>query len=106
MIVRKTLIVKDVASLLHLHKITVSEMARKCVLPAYKVGGKWIFFLDEIEQFLQDKSNLNQKENDVLEKHSYSNKKNYTPPVSRNLEREDRIYRKALGLPPRRRVVK
>ncbi|WP_305634658.1 helix-turn-helix domain-containing protein [Methyloversatilis sp.] len=96
---RKTLIVSEVSTFLRLHKVTVSEMARKGRLPAAKVGGKWIFFLDEIEQFVQESATFKLQEKDISEKWPYSNGKTLSSSGSRYPSLEDRLYRKALGLP-------
>lgn len=40
---------RDVAELLHLPISTVLEYARRGLLPAHKLGRRWIFLRDEIE---------------------------------------------------------
>lgn len=40
---------RDVAELLHLPISTVLEYARRGLLPARKLGRRWIFIADEIE---------------------------------------------------------
>jgi excisionase family DNA binding protein len=40
---------RDVAELLHLPLSTVLEYARRGLLPAHKLGRRWIFLRDEIE---------------------------------------------------------
>jgi excisionase family DNA binding protein len=40
---------RDVAELLHLPVSTVLEYARRGLLPARKLGRRWIFIRDEIE---------------------------------------------------------
>jgi len=40
---------RDVAELLHLPISTVLEYARRGLLPAHKLGRRWIFLRDEVE---------------------------------------------------------
>src|SRR5580704_16364116 len=40
---------RDVADLLHIPPSTVLDFARRDILPAHKLGRRWIFLRDEIE---------------------------------------------------------
>lgn len=40
---------REVAELLHLPVSTVLEFARRGLLPAHKLGRRWIFLRDEVE---------------------------------------------------------
>jgi excisionase family DNA binding protein len=40
---------REVSELLHLPRSTVFEYARRGVLPAHKLGRRWIFIRDEVE---------------------------------------------------------
>lgn len=47
---------REVAELLHLPLSTVLEYARRGLLPARKLGRRWIFLRDEIEAAVRDRS--------------------------------------------------
>ena len=49
---------EEVASYLRLSKDTVYRMAQSGKIPACKVGGQWRFRRDEVEQWLEDHSNV------------------------------------------------
>ena len=40
--------VEELSEVLHLHPVTVQEMAREKRVPAFKVGRHWLFDLDEV----------------------------------------------------------
>lgn len=48
---------RDVAELLHLPISTVLEYARRGLLPARKLGRRWIFLRDELEAAVRTSSN-------------------------------------------------
>jgi len=48
---------RQVADLLHLPISTVLDFARRGILPAHKLGRRWIFLRDEIETGVRDASN-------------------------------------------------
>lgn len=47
---------REVAELLHLPISTVLEYARRGLLPAHKLGRRWIFLHDEIEAAVRNRS--------------------------------------------------
>lgn len=46
---------RDVAELLHLPVSTVLEYARRGLLPGHKLGRRWIFLRDEIEEAVRSR---------------------------------------------------
>ncbi|HET8680023.1 MAG TPA: helix-turn-helix domain-containing protein [bacterium] len=48
------LTVQEVAAYLRLHAVTVYRMAQNGDLPAFRVGRRWRFKLDQIEQWVSD----------------------------------------------------
>lgn len=46
----------EVAELLHLPISTVLEFARRGLLPAHKLGRRWIFLRDEVEAAVRGRS--------------------------------------------------
>lgn len=51
------LTVQEVAAYLRLHAVTVYRMAQNGELPAFRVGRRWRFKRDQIEQWLTDRHN-------------------------------------------------
>lgn len=51
------LTVQEVAAYLRLHAVTVYRMAQNGKLPAFRVGRRWRFKRDQIEQWLTDRHN-------------------------------------------------
>jgi excisionase family DNA binding protein len=49
---------RDVAELLNLPISTVLEYARRGLLPAHKLGRRWIFLRDEIEKAIRGETTL------------------------------------------------
>ncbi len=47
---------REVAELLHLPISTVLEFARRGLLPAHKLGRRWIFLRDEVEAAVRGRS--------------------------------------------------
>lgn len=47
---------REVAELLHMPPSTVLEFARRGLLPAHKIGRRWIFLRDEIEEVVRGHS--------------------------------------------------
>ncbi len=48
------LTVQEVAAYLRLHAVTVYRMAQNGELPAFRVGRRWRFKLDQIERWVND----------------------------------------------------
>lgn len=48
------LTVQEVAAYLRLHTVTVYRMAQNGDLPAFRVGRRWRFKLEQIEQWVDD----------------------------------------------------
>ncbi|MGH2403180.1 MAG: helix-turn-helix domain-containing protein [bacterium] len=53
------LTVQEVAAYLRLHAVTVYRMAQNGDLPAFRVGRRWRFKRDQIEQWLADRQASN-----------------------------------------------
>lgn len=49
------LTVEQVAELLHLHPMTVYRLAKEGKLPGFKVGGRWRFQKDAMENWMVDR---------------------------------------------------
>ena len=58
----ETLTPNEVAEVLKLHPFTVTRLAREGKLPAFKVGGAWRFRKDRFEQWVEERTNGNQKQ--------------------------------------------
>jgi excisionase family DNA binding protein len=46
--------VREVAGYLRMHEMTIYRMARHGQIPAYKVGNRWRFHRQRIEEWLSD----------------------------------------------------
>lgn len=55
------LTVEQVASILHLHSVTVYRLVKKGKLPAFKVGSRWRFRQNELEAWMAEQSRLSLK---------------------------------------------
>jgi len=54
----EVLTVSQVASLLHLHVMTVYRLAKEGKLPGFKVGGRWRFHRDALEKWMVDRAQV------------------------------------------------
>ena len=52
---------KEVAEYLKLNEKTAYRLTSEGKLPAFKVGGSWRFQKSEIDQWIKEQSNINQK---------------------------------------------
>jgi excisionase family DNA binding protein len=52
------LTIVQVADLLHLHTMTVYRLARGGRLPGFKVGGRWRFRRDMLEDWMVDRAQV------------------------------------------------
>lgn len=52
---------KEVAEYLKLNEKTAYRLTSEGKLPAFKVGGSWRFQKSEIDQWIKEQSNTNQK---------------------------------------------
>ena len=52
---------KEVAEYLKLNERTAYRLTSEGKLPAFKVGGSWRFQKSEIDQWIKEQSNTNQK---------------------------------------------
>ncbi len=52
----ETLTPNEVAKSLRLHPFTVARLAREGKLPAFKVGGVWRFRKDQLEQWIEERT--------------------------------------------------
>lgn len=52
------LTVNQVAELLHLHPMTVYRLAKEGKLPGFKVGGRWRFRKDSMEDWMVDRAQV------------------------------------------------
>ncbi len=52
----------EVAKLLHLHTMTVYRLAKEGKLPGFKVGGRWRFQRDVLEQWMVDRAQVSRME--------------------------------------------
>ena len=55
--IERMLKTREVAEILGLSKQTVTKMARKKVLPAYRIGGEWRFRKEEVDKWLEARKN-------------------------------------------------
>lgn len=55
--IERMLKTKEVAEILGLSRQTVTKMARKKVLPAYRIGGEWRFRREEVDRWLESRKN-------------------------------------------------
>jgi len=46
--------VREVANYLRMHEMTIYRMARQGEIPAYKVGNRWRFNRERIEEWLNE----------------------------------------------------
>lgn len=53
--------VKEVAKYLRMHETTIYRMASEGDLPAYKVGNRWRFKKERIDEWLLSQENNNKK---------------------------------------------
>ena len=53
---------KEVAEYLKLNEKTAYRLTSEGKLPAFKVGGSWRFQKSEIDQWIKEQSNTNQKD--------------------------------------------
>jgi excisionase family DNA binding protein len=58
----EVLTVEEVAQLLHLHVMTVYRLAKEGKLPGFKVGGRWRFQREVLEQWMVDRAQLSRME--------------------------------------------
>ncbi|PHO20846.1 helix-turn-helix domain-containing protein [Aggregatibacter actinomycetemcomitans] len=90
------------ARILDMHPVTLREMANKEEIPAYKIGRKWKFDVEELEKFLKkDKDHPEQeaghKENICHVKSSPSRKEGKSG-ITRSRRQMVSAYAEALGL--------
>lgn len=52
------LTVDQVADLLHLHSMTVYRLAKEGRLPGFKVGGRWRFHRNTLEEWMVDRAQV------------------------------------------------
>ena len=50
--------VEQVAEFLHLHVMTVYRLAKEGKLPGFKVGGQWRFRLNDLENWMIDRTQV------------------------------------------------
>ena len=58
----EVLTVEEVAKLLHLHVMTVYRLAKEGKLPGFKVGGRWRFQREVLEQWMVDRAQVSRME--------------------------------------------
>ena len=52
------LTVDQVADLLHLHAMTVYRLAKEGKLPGFKVGGRWRFHRNTLDEWMVDRAQV------------------------------------------------
>lgn len=69
------LTVEQVAELLHLHPMTVYRLAKGGKLPGFKVGGRWRFRKDAIEEWMVDRTQVARLEGESRREHEGARKR-------------------------------
>jgi len=70
------LTVEQVAALLHLHPMTVYRLVQRGKLPGFKVGGRWRFDKQVLENWVIDRTQLARLEADM--KHGVRKKESHS----------------------------
>ena len=71
--VSEILTIEEVAQLLQLHIMTVYRLAKGGKLPGFKVGGRWRFQREVLEQWMADRAQVSRMEAENRRLHSGEN---------------------------------
>jgi excisionase family DNA binding protein len=97
----RTLGIKEAASLLMVHPVTLYQMAEKGEIPAAKPGKKWVFIDVDLIQWLRSQYTMQASVSDSSERRNTCHFTNEKAPKSGgvNLQTpQENEYRRALGL--------
>jgi len=96
----KTLSVDEAAELLHVHRVTLLEKARRGEIPGGKIGRRWVFIDVDLLEYLRSQYPRRALQGDNLEISPCHSTNAKTVAVGGlSSEFRDDAYRRALGLP-------
>lgn len=97
----ETLNLEQAAEFLHVHPVTLLRMANSGVVPAAKLGRRWVFLKIDLIESIRAKYPLRVTQGDHKEVLCRSTDAKILPSGGSSFTTAERSYKEALGLPTR-----